>query len=257
MHQHDKYNMKLVWHMAIAEIRTEAARGYMGSLWWVLEPILYMGVFYVVFDVLRLRGGEDIAPFLLVGLVAWKWFATSIAAGSVSIKRVSGLIQQVYVPKYVFVLVSILTNFMRFLVVLLLLLLFLVAYGFQPAFTWLGIVPVVLVQGFLVFGVTGVFAALIPFAEDLRILVNNGLTLMFFLSGIFFEISKAPEYLIGYLYLNPMVSMIDSYRAILLNGEWPEWQGLLMVSFFSMFLSLVALYLLRRFDRQYPKVLAV
>ena len=241
--------------MAFAELRAEVTGQWFGILWWVLEPILYMGAFYVIFAVLGLRGGEDAAPFLLVALVPWKWFATSVATGSVSLKRVAGLIQQVYVPKYVFILATVLTNFMRFIIVLALLLLFLVLYGYHPSVEWLGLLPVLLVQALLVFGVAGLFAALVPFALDLRIVVNNGLMLMFFLSGVFFDISRAPDYLLTYLYLNPMVMLIESYRDVLLNGTWPSWQGLLINGGFSMLLSLTAFYLLHRFDRLYPKVL--
>jgi len=249
--------MNVAFYRALAEIKAEVANQWFGLMWWILEPILYMGAFYVIFAVLGLRGGADVVPFLLVGLVVWKWFATSVATGSVSIKRVAGLIQQIYVPKYVFVWVSVITNFMRFIVVLALLLVFLLVYGAQPSLAWLGLVPVVLVQGLLVFGVAGIFAALVPFAEDLRILVNNGLTLMFFLSGIFFDISKAPESMMPYLYMNPMVSLIDAYRDVLLKGVWPDWGGLFLVGCFSGLLSLIAFYLLRRFDRHYPKILAV
>jgi len=245
----------VAFFMALAEIRAEVTGQWFGILWWVLEPILYVGAFYVIFAVLGLRGGEDAAPFLLVALVPWKWFATSIATGSVALKRVTGLIQQVYVPKYVFVLATVLTNLVRFLIVLTLLLLFLLGYGYQPSVEWIGLLPVILVQGFLIFGVAGIFAALVPFALDLRIVINNGLMLMFFLSGVFFDISRAPESLLSYLYLNPMVILIESYRDVLLHGIWPAWSGLFLNGSIALLLSVIACYLLHRFDRVYPKVL--
>lgn len=249
--------LDVVFYRAFTEIKTEIYSQWLGLLWWILEPLLYMGVFYIIFAILGLRGGGDIVPFLLVGLVPWKWFAASVYTGSVSIKRAAALIQQIYVPKYVFLCVSVLTSLMRFIVVLSLLLLFLVFYGYQVTPAWLDLLPVIFVQGLLVFGVAGLFAALIPFVEDLLILVTNGLTLMFFLSGIFFDISKAPASLLPYIYLNPMVTLIEAYREVLLEGREPNWLALLGVGAFAFALTMAALYLLRRFDRHYPKVLSL
>ena len=62
----------LIIQKAIADLISEARRGYIGILWWIIEPIIYMLVFYIIFVVVFDRGGEDRVAFLLTGLVIWK-----------------------------------------------------------------------------------------------------------------------------------------------------------------------------------------
>ncbi|RME59397.1 ABC transporter permease, partial [Candidatus Parcubacteria bacterium] len=62
----------LILQKARSDLISEARRGYMGMLWWVLEPLLYLGAFYVLSTIVLHRGGEGAVSFLLVGLVVWK-----------------------------------------------------------------------------------------------------------------------------------------------------------------------------------------
>ena len=54
-----------------SDLRTEVARRFLGFLWWIIDPVLYMAAFYVVFALALRQGGEDYAPFLLIGMVVW------------------------------------------------------------------------------------------------------------------------------------------------------------------------------------------
>jgi lipopolysaccharide transport system permease protein len=247
--------LELVGYRVVAELRTEMARAYLGLLWWVLEPLLYMLVFYFVFAVLFERGGPGYVPFLLCGLVAWRWFDSTVRAGSVAIESNKVLIQQAYVPKWVFPLVMALTNTAKFLIVLCLLLGFLLLYGVTPTLAWASLPLVLAIQFCLVLGAGSSVAAVVPFVPDLKILINNGLTLLMFLSGIFYSISDAPPSVQPLFLMNPMAALIDTYRQILIEGVWPDWGSLLIVALISAALLSIASFGLRRFDRLYPKLM--
>jgi hypothetical protein len=90
----------LRWYKTLAEV----ARTYAGFLWWVLDPILFMVIFYLVFCVLLERGGEHFVQFLLIGLVAWCWFHSTLTHGCNALPAGSGLIRRVYLPKVLLVL---------------------------------------------------------------------------------------------------------------------------------------------------------
>ena len=68
----------LVVYKVYAELKSEATRTYIGVLWWVMEPIIFMGIFYFVFGVLFQIRAPDFIPFLLVGLTAWHWLQATI-----------------------------------------------------------------------------------------------------------------------------------------------------------------------------------
>ncbi|HIB76240.1 MAG TPA: ABC transporter permease, partial [Flavobacteriales bacterium] len=71
----------LVLYKVRTDLRSEVSQNHLSLLWWVLEPVLYMTVFYLVFGLLLKRGGgPEYVPFLLTGLASWKWFDSAVRA---------------------------------------------------------------------------------------------------------------------------------------------------------------------------------
>lgn len=248
-----RHYIELIWFKACADLRAEASRAYLGMIWWVLEPVLYMVVFYVVFGVLLQRGGEDFIAFLLCGLVTWRWFGGSIVRGANSIPGNARLTSQVYLPKYLFPAIVVTTNTIKFLIVFALLLLYLGIAGVDWGWAWTALPLVLAVQLLFVTACAALLAAVVPFIPDLMALIDKGLALMFFMSGIFYDINRFPESVRVYFQLNPMAVLIENYRAVLLHDAWPDWQDLALVLLVSLLGLSAALYLLVRFDRVYPK----
>lgn len=246
---------QLILYGVYSDLRTEIARRFLGVLWWVIEPIMYMAVFYVVFGLGLRQGDANYVPFLLCGLVAWKWFDGSVRQACMAIQSNAGLIQQIFVPKYVFALILVFSNTFKFLIVLLLLLGFLVLAGARPSIEWLGLGPLILVQLLLTLSLGLLLSSLIPFALDLKQIVDNVMMLTMFMSGIFFDIQQLPDTVRQVLQLNPMLQLIQGYRDVLLHNQWPDWLALGWVVLTAVPLLLLAMLILRRFERHYPKLM--
>jgi len=253
---HFKKHINIILYRTYADLKADISTGFFGVLWWVAEPVIYLAVFYFVFTVLRLRGDENFVVFLLVGLVPWKWFAATVGQGSNSIVKMSALIQQIYLPKYIFPSIVVLQNFFRFLFILAILLVFLMVYGSGISEAWIALPAVVVVQLLFCLGIVSLLAAVIPFFPDLQLLVGNVLTLMFFMSGIIFNISHVPAEFQPYVYLNPMVGIIENYRLILIDGLYPDWIMLGNLLLVSCLLIAGGFYTMTRYDKIYPKIIA-
>jgi len=78
---------RYVYYRVKSELTAETARTYLSYVWWLLEPILTIAVFYVVFGMLFERGGEGFVSFLLLGVTAWFWFQHSISKSVTSIRK--------------------------------------------------------------------------------------------------------------------------------------------------------------------------
>lgn len=245
--------VELVWYKAYADLRAEAARAYLGMLWWVLEPLLQMAVFYIVFGYLLQRGGPNFVYFLLCGLVMWRWFANSIVRGAVAISSNAGLMSQVYLPKYLFPPMALIANGLKFLIVFSLLIAYLIVGGYMLQLSWIALPFLLATQVLLIAACASLLAAVMPFLPDLKMLIESGLTLMMFMSGVFYDIAALPERIQFYFRLNPMATLIENYRAVLIHGAWPDWQALGIIALVSMVGLGAALYLLIRYDRVYPR----
>lgn len=246
---------ELLHFKTAANLRSEAARYHLNYLWWVLDPVLTMAVFYVIFGIMLNRGTEHFVAFLLTGLVWWNWFARSVQNGASSILNGRNLMLQVDIPKIFFPLEVCLQDSFKHLFVAALLLVFLMFYPTPVTIAWLALPVLMAVQFLLILGVTTLCAAAVPFLPDLKFIISTGVQLLFFGSGIFYRIEDVvlPQHRF-IMYLNPVAGLVKNYREILLNGAWPDWMYLAKVALFSLVLCAVAFRLVRKLDRTYPWV---
>lgn len=247
-------NLQLIYYRALAELKIESKKAYLGIVWWLLDPLLYLVIFYIVFELVFKRGGEGFVAFLLCGLVFWRWFDSSVRVAANSINKERVLMSQVYLSKIVLPSTMILTSAVKFLFVLALFLVFLVLTGNPVTEGWLYLPVLMILQFMLIVGVGLFLSALIPFFPDLMIFVNYGMTFMFFLSGIFFDIGEVDGPVKAVLYLNPMAILIEGYRNAMINNISPLSSYLLYVLSISVILCIAGYLLLKRNDLKYPRI---
>lgn len=245
---------EIIIYRTYAELKTEASRGYLGVLWWVIEPLIYLGMFYFFFTIVRGQTDAHLVQFLFVGLAVWKWFATTIPHGAKSILFGKGLMRQVYLPKYIFPFIAVLGNFAKFLILLMVLLAVLLFSGIAPTWSWLALPLLIGIQFVLLLGICGFLAAIVPFLPDLNQIINNLLMILFFLSGVIFDLNNVPEEFRQILFINPLAVLIAEYRQVLIEGQFPNWSRLVIITVASLALWAMGNALIRRFDRVYPKV---
>lgn len=247
--------LELVFFKTYADLKAEVSRNYLGFLWWVIEPILYMGAFFFIFGLGFRKGSTEFIYFLLAGITAWKWFASSLTASSYVLKSNKGTMNQVAVPKIVFPIIMILDNMIKYLFVLALFIIALVIGGYYPNVAWLSLPIVLLVQLTFICATSGLVAAIVPFVPDLSLLINNFMMILFFMSGIFFDInSLESEAVKTIMNFNPMVGIIESYRGIFLRSDWPDFSTMAAIASISLIGILIAIMLFSRFDKLYAKV---
>ncbi len=244
----------LILYKTYAELKAESQRTYIGFLWWIIEPVINMLVFYVVFKLILHRGTEDFVPFLLIGVITWKWFQTTVRGAAVQVPANKTLMRQVYLPKFVLPSTTILKDTCKFLVAFLMLMAFLWVYGFRPGAPYLALPVLLLIHLLLIAALAYPLAAVYPFVPDLLIPIDHALQVAFYLSGVFYAGASLPDGLRPYFYLNPMANLIEAYREVLMYDRWPDGSGLVWIGSFSVAGIVAGNYLLRRYDRLYPRV---
>jgi len=246
--------IELILYKTYADLKAENERTYLGFLWWIFEPLLFMGVFYLVYGTLLARGRVDFVPFLLIGLITWQWLKSCVSHGSSTIYGGHALMQRIHLPKVIFPIVLILTDTFKFVFIFALLLFYLWGSGHPPQLSYLALPLVLLVELLLITAITFWIAAIVPFLPDVRFVVETILQAVFFLSGIFFSADMIPAQYLGYFYLNPIANLIEDYRSVLLHGQWPDWSGLALIGGLSIVGIWLGARLIRHFEYLYPKV---
>src|SRR5699024_1605718 len=129
-----KKRKDLILYLVKSGLKAEHSNSYLGYFWWLLDPLLNIAVYYFLVVIILQRGGENYAVFLVIGLVVWRWISSSINTSANSILRYSSIINQVYLPKFIFPLSFTITQLVNFLFGTVVIALFLMIFGITP--TW-------------------------------------------------------------------------------------------------------------------------
>lgn len=246
--------INLITFRAIAELKSEATRTYAGYLWWILEPLMSLAVYYTAFKYIFHRQTENFAIFLFSGIVIYRFFAGTITRCATTISTSQGLMQLVYVHKSIFPLSVVLVNLVKFIVTLLLVIVVVWLSGILPAWSYVSILFLIFLQTILTAGCSMICASITPFFPDFQLILGTIMHLLIFLSGVFYDIgtlSAKAQYL---LRLNPIAAMIEQYRIIILQRAWPDLHTLIPAIFESLILLFIGAFLINLFNRYFPKL---
>ncbi len=238
----------LLFTLTQREIKARYRGSVLGFFWSLVNPLLLTAVYTLVFGVIfaggELRGGaQGLYPlFLVAGLFPWIWVSSSLLEGAVSLTTHSALIRKAVFPVELPPLVVVLTHLVHFLYALPILLLALAGarmLGLQAGGWGMLLLPLVMViQLPMVAGLTLGLAALNALFRDVKDLLANVLTLLFFLTPILYPLEQIPVLLLRRAILfNPFTPYTMAYQQVLVDGTVPgAWLWLQMLS-----ISLVAL----------------
>lgn len=246
--------LELLWFSAYAELKAESARSYLGFLWWLLEPVMFMAVFYVVFGVLLGNNTPDFIPFLLIGLTFWQWFKSCISHGSYAIWLNIPLMRQVRLPVMLFPLTAVLSDTLKFFFIFAVLLALLWLSGRSPTLAYLALPAVFMVEMLLAAACALLAAAIVPFVPDVRFVIENALMALMFMSGVVFSLDTLPEPYRTWLGWNPVVGVLESARDILMRGQWPDWGLLAQAAGVAAFVFGLSAWIIMRLAPRYPKL---
>ncbi|MBN8193760.1 ABC transporter permease [Bacillus sp. NTK074B] len=250
-----KDNFDLIRYLTVFDLKTNVSRTYLGFLWWILDPLLYMSIFYILVHVILGRGGPDYPIILFTALIPLKWTTSCLVDGTSSISGKGRIIKQIYVPKIVFIIVRLLVNTVKFSISSVVLVLFLYFYGVEVGITYLYFPLIILVQAFVIFPFMILFAHLGIYIKDVKNMMQYIARILMYISPVLFTLDTVPKHLVDYFYINPLTTFIESYRNILIHGDAPLWTPMFLIVVFSVILLNVSLHLLFKYENQYAKVM--
>jgi len=217
----------IIFYRTLAGLKSESRQNYLGYIWFFLEPAIITGILYFVFGYLYGNRGPDFVLVILIGMIMWQWFDSSVMGAMMSIRQKLSILEHFQLPKFIFPAVSVAVNTWKFLFVLLVVLMLAVGLSFltplvdPPSLTWLLIPVFLFFQLLLILGLGMLLAVGVSYVNDLVTVVSSAMRLFFFLSGIFFRGESLPEHIQDVFYLNPMATLIECYRILILDNALP------------------------------------
>ena len=237
---------ELVLHLAWREVSVSHRFTVLGWAWPLVRTLAQLGVLVFVFSNVLDLGIRNFPVFVFSGLVAWSWFSSAVSAGTSSLLAQRHLVFQPGFPVSVLPVVSVAVPLVDVVVALPVLLVMVATSGGLPA-SALFLPVLLLVQLVLCCGIAWLAAAAAVYLRDVRNVVGVGLVLLFYVTPVFYdrEASVPVEYH-WILQLNPMTTLIEGWRTVLLEGRLPDAGPFALLAAVSVVLAVCSLWLFRR-----------
>ncbi|NLF65796.1 MAG: ABC transporter permease [Chloroflexi bacterium] len=215
----------LLRNLVIRDLKVRYKSSLLGVVWSLLNPLLMMVVFTLVFGVLAGNDIRDYSVFFLVGLLPWNFFNGALLGSTLSITANAALVKKVYFPRELLPLASIFSNLVNFGIALIVLVVFLYATGLGLTVHALWVIPLLITQIIFTLGLGLLLGSLQVFYRDVMMILDVVMLAWFFLTPVMYSLSRfgtqavilgmelVPEQVIRWL--NPMASIIDGYRTVL------------------------------------------
>jgi lipopolysaccharide transport system permease protein len=217
-----RYYFDLLRELVARDLKLRYKRSVLGIAWSLMNPLLQLLVFSFVFRYILPLKIPDYTLFLFSGILVWSWFQSSLYSATGAIVDNPALLRQPGFPSGLLPVVTVMSNTINFLLALPVLLACVWLSGHYPTVSMLVLPVVILVQFLLTLSISYFLAMLhVPF-RDTQYLLGILLMLGFYLVPIFYDSTAIPAKYQMIYRLNPVVGIVEAYRAILLHGQTPH-----------------------------------
>lgn len=247
---------ELLYFLVWRDLKVRYKQSLLGVLWIVLQPLITMLIYTLLFHRLlgvQSSGGIPYAVFAYAALLPWMYFSQSLARVSTLLVQDKNLLTKVYFPRLIMPLAGVLPGLVDFLIGFAILLVMMLFYRISPG-AGLALLPLALLLALVTALGAGMWlSALYVQYRDVQHIVPFLLQIWMYLTPIIYPITSIPEAWRWLYSLNPMVGVVQMFRAALFNDS-----GALLWNPLSLLVALVLLlsgaWYFRRMERIFADV---
>lgn len=261
MYKKFKADMKKYWKYAVysskAQLKSEVANSYLNWLWWVLEPLCFMLIYNFIFGTVFEAREKYFTIFIFIGITLWDFFNKTMLQSVRIVKQNKPIVSKVYLPKYVLLMVKMGVNGFKMFISFGIVIIMLVVYRVPMTYNVIFALPILAALALITFGVGCFLLHYGVFIEDLYNVVHIGLRLVFYLTGIFWNITTRLPAPYGEIIcqVNPVAFLLSSMRDSILYGRTPKLSLLALWLVIGLLLSIIGVRKIYKNENSYVKVI--
>ena len=243
-------------YAARSELKAEVANSYLNWIWWVLEPLCFMMVYALIFGYFFQATELYFSAYIFIGITMWDFFNRMMKNSVKLVKNNKAIVSKVYLPKYVLIIEKMLVNGFKMLIGFVITGVLMVMNRVPISWNILWLIPIMACLMLVTFGVCSIVLHFGVYVEDLANVLNIVLRLMFYLTGVFYNLEARAGVLGVYInHYNPMALLINSTRDALIYARQPSllWLGIWFVA--GLGLTAIGVRLIQKNENSYVKVI--
>jgi len=238
------------------DIKVRYKQTVLGVVWAVLQPVLTMVIFTVVFGGLAKipSDGYPYAVFVFAALLPWTFFANAVSTSSVSLVNSANMVSKVYFPRIIIPLSSIGAGLIDLLISMCVLFALMLWYNVAWSFNLL-LIPVLLMAViFTALGVGTLLSALTVAYRDFRFVVPFLVQIWMYATPVVYPVSLVPEKWQWLLFLNPMTGVIEAFRSAFLDRPF-DLPSIAISLTMSVFIFICGVAYFERVERRFADII--
>lgn len=251
-----KYNSYAI-RAAKSTLKTEVANSYLNWIWWILDPLFSMLIYYIIFGIVYDGKEKYFTTFIFIGLTMWNFFNKNVVQSVNMVKRNKAIVTKVYIPKFVLLMSNMMVNGFKMMISWGIVIVMMFCSGVELSWNIFWSIPVMLELILVTFALSIHLLHFGVFVEDLSNVINIAFRLLFYMTGVFYKIETrfdAP-YNKFFMYGNPVAMLMHDMRNALLYQKPPHWQGLLFWCGISLLLMALGVHQVYKNENSYVKVI--
>ncbi|MBV8490601.1 MAG: ABC transporter permease [Candidatus Eremiobacteraeota bacterium] len=225
----------------------------LGFAWTLLNPILFMLIYTLIFAVYLKSSIQHFPVYLLAGMIPWMWLSGSIGQAVSAVLDGRMYIGKTLMPIELLVLVPVLSNGVNFLITMALFFPVAIIYGANVAWALLFLPALVAVELCVTLGLSLIVATLNVFYRDFQQVLGYLLTAGFFLTPIFYARANVPQNFQFLVTFSPFAALIAPFQNVFYYGVPPDWRDLLFAAVFGAIVLLIGLAYFNRYRESFAE----
>lgn len=252
----------LIWQMTKREVVGRYRGSLLGLFWSFFNPVVMLTIFTFVFSVVfKARwgtGGESRFEFgliLFAGLIVFNLFSECIARAPSLIVGNVNYVKKIVFPLEILPLVIMSAALFHYIVSLSVLLVFLILASLSLHWTIIFVPLIILPLLLTILGISWFLASFGVFVRDVTQTVGLLVSVLMFMSPIFYPVSALPEKYHSIIYMNPLTFIIEQMRDVIIWGKLPSWSGLCLMMLFGLLVAWMGLVWFQKTRKGFADVL--
>lgn len=250
---------ELMWNIIVRELKVKYKNSILGFFWALLEPLMTILVYVIVFSIIVKFDIPDYPVFLLTAILPWSYLIRGLN-GTVNVFPMNrSLLQKIYFPRTILPLAIVVTHLVNFLLTLLVfgpVLIYFRSDGLSIDLIWLPVI--ILAQTLFILGISLVASVANAFYRDAGYALQVITRFWFYACPIFYSlemVQDASDKLYSLYMFNPMAVFIGLYRVVLLQYPLPDIKYLVLTGIITMMFLVFGLWMLGKYENNMVKQL--
>ena len=244
----------MIFSLVRRELRGRYKGSVLGFLWTYINPLCQVIVYSAVFSVIFKVQIDKFYLYLIIGMMPWTFFNTSVQGGTTCIRAQADMVKKIYFPREVIPIAYVTSAFVNMLLSFIIVFLAVMVSGYGFNLQVLLYLPLIMIIEYLLaLGIAFIVSSITVYFRDLEQIVGVIMMAWIYITPIMYNMDYVPEQYRSLIVLNPMTPIVEVYHQILYYRIVPTTNYLLLAGGASLVIFIIGFFMFGRLDRNFAE----